>query len=567
MITFVLLSRGAGTASEKLGALGRVRDRVAFAALMILAAALPFESNQPLLVVGPLGITSVELLLYAAILLWAVCRPPSVLRWGSVHSAVAGCALATIGSAVLAPSAGLAASKFALRSLAGLAIFFVVSDLTASARRVAPAMLALGAGSAAAALWALGEAWLGGIPAFHAGDLPRVSGPFPYPNVAAMYWEATLPLVLVSGAHAALDGRARRVWLAAGAGLAMLQAIAMTLSRAGLAIAVMATAALLGAAWRGLGRWRALVALTAFGAAALLVVDLTAQPGPLRWLRIENDRAWYAAEYRPDAPSIAVGAGQTVELGLRVRNVGSLDWSASDHATYLGHEWLAPSGAFIVEGPQIRLGRDVPRGSEWALRIPIRAPAVPGRYTLRWQLGGEGFTWSRPDDDGAGDVSVEVAPDGPLERHASGLTARRPPQGQPTRVELWRAGLRMWRDRPLVGVGPDGFRRLYAGYLGARALDDRVTANNLYVETLADLGSAGGLALAWLACSLALAARRAWVAGCREERVLTIGLAAGLASFFVHGLVDCFLAFTSTGALFWLLAGLLAAQASGSGGK
>ena len=48
-----------------------------------------------------------------------------------------------------------------------------------------------------------------------------------------------------------------------------------------------------------------------------------------------------------------------------------------------------------------------------------------------------------------------------------------------------------WREHPLLGLGPDNFRRAYNRYLGLRRPDERLHANNLYFETLASLGLAG----------------------------------------------------------------------------
>ena len=66
--------------------------------------------------------------------------------------------------------------------------------------------MSIGAVVAASLMWA--ELHLPGAAAalapFHAGSfdvfgLPRASGPFQYPNIAAMYLEAALPVVLAAG--------------------------------------------------------------------------------------------------------------------------------------------------------------------------------------------------------------------------------------------------------------------------------------------------------------------------------------------------------------------------------
>src|SRR5207245_1243891 len=64
------------------------------------------------------------------------------------------------------------------------------------------------------------------------------------------------------------------------------------------------------------------------------------------------------------------------------------------------------------------------------------------------------------------------------------------------RADLWRAALRMFAQRPLLGFGPDNFRHLYGAYLGLQVWDERVHANNLYLELLADVGVLGAAAFA-----------------------------------------------------------------------
>jgi O-antigen ligase len=121
----------------------------------------------------------------------------------------------------------------------------------------------------------------------------------------------------------------------------------------------------------------------------------------------------------------------------------------------------------------------------------------------------------------------------------------------------------MWRARPLTGVGPDNFRRLYAGYLGPKPLDERVRTNSLYVGVLAETGLLGGLALVSLLGALAQLA----VSGLRarprpplEQTLEIVGSTAALAALLLYGLLDDLFHMTATATLFWILAGLLVAS-------
>jgi O-antigen ligase len=126
-----------------------------------------------------------------------------------------------------------------------------------------------------------------------------------------------------------------------------------------------------------------------------------------------------------------------------------------------------------------------------------------------------------------------------------------------SRTELWRAGFLAFREHPLFGLGPDNFRHAYGSYLGRAATDDRLHANNFYVEILSTMGIVGLAALVLLIMALARTARRA--ARAPALRVLVFGVAGALAAYLVHGTLDYFLEFTPTYALLWILAGTLAA--------
>ena len=126
------------------------------------------------------------------------------------------------------------------------------------------------------------------------------------------------------------------------------------------------------------------------------------------------------------------------------------------------------------------------------------------------------------------------------------------------RLELWGAALRLIETRPLLGVGPDNFRHLYGAQLGLETWDERVQANNLYLELLADVGLLGLAAFLWLTLPTLTAAVR----GLRAKPSTAIsywllGCCLGVLAFLVHGLLDSFLAFTPTALLFWMLLGMI----------
>ena len=80
-------------------------DTCGLAALGLLAALLPFELTQPVLSLGPVGVTSVELALYLVLMVWAVIwlRGPRAV-WTVVHGAVAAWLAVVLLAAWLAPT-------------------------------------------------------------------------------------------------------------------------------------------------------------------------------------------------------------------------------------------------------------------------------------------------------------------------------------------------------------------------------------------------------------------------------------------------------------------------------
>jgi hypothetical protein len=280
-------------------------------------------------------------------------------------------------------------------------------------------------------------------------------------------------------------------------------------------------------------------------------------------LRLEGDGAWYRADYSPAVSALDLRPGERAIVELQLRNRGANAWSSSGRAAVLvSAEWRDAAGRVVAEGEQIPIPHDVPRGASLSIPVPVHAPAVAGSYALCWRLGAPGLTWAESAG-AAGEVSVVVTLPGASPASSQearpGSPAQRPIQRQVTRIELWRAALSLWRERPLTGVGPDNFRRLYAGVLGSRPIDERIRANNLYLGTLAELGLLGVAALAVVIGLLARRALPALRATGVAERLAAVGPAAGLGALLLHGLVDDVFHANATAILFWVLAGLVAA--------
>jgi hypothetical protein len=486
-------------------------------------------------------------------------------------------------SAALAPAARGTALKFALRSLGGMLLYAAAADLLRAPGATARVAKALVAGGVAAALLAVSEARSAQVGAllhpfhlktFEALGRPRASGPFQYPNIAAMYLEAVAPIAAALGAAAFAARPSRRSYWGLGGAMLLLflllYGVLATASRAGLVGGLAAVSAL--AVFYGRRReTRALApALLATVLALAALASVSALGGRFRFWQ---DGDWYRAVIKPSGgpqgrlPPV-LAAGSTATEILEVENKGALPWlRAPPCPVALSYHWLdAGTGAVVVrDGLRTIFPGDLTTGSSVLVRAKVRAPSWPGRYILWWDLVHEHTTWfSERGDSGLREPvvvegSVAVLGAGAAAKPAQFPTTIRPgTPDQNSRGTLWRGAVAAWRAHPLLGIGPDNFRHLSGQFLAHHRTDERMHANSLYFETLADLGMVGVLALLAVVAALGGAARRAVAAP--ASRILALGVAAGLATYFLHGLLDYFLEFTPTYALFWLLAGMMVAM-------
>jgi hypothetical protein len=570
-----------------------------------LAFVLPFE--VPLFRLGPLRLTSVELVLYAmlgaaslaiarralhsfdaasqadrsGVVAGLLARAQSVARdfWGDATArAVFLWAVVILLSASCAPSDRGPALKFALRSTSGILAFFAARRLARDEQTRRLTFLALVTGALLSAVTAVIESSAPRTASiweyfressFDAFGLQRASGVFEYPTIGAMYWEAALPLLVVAPLLGRSSGaRAdKRSAVLVGAGSALLiAAILASATRSGLAGSAVGCGVLaalgpsLGARVRRTAL-QVLAVLAALSAVALVLPRSSSLLGQrLRWW--EDDR-WFRVAYAVKEMPQVVRVGEPFQVTVGLRNGGTLVWPQYGlRSVRLAYHWQPldrDETNSDYEGFRNYLPGDVPPGGEAQVVATVWSPRAAGRYLLQWDLVQEDVTWfseygnSMP----AGNVVVEGPSDSVTE------LARAPsPAPSPSRLALWRAATALWRTHPLLGVGPDNYRRRYEAVLspapnGQPYTDTRLHANSLYFETLADLGLLGLLSLALLVLALWRLVRE----GAREGRGAEVGCGIAAGAFFVHGALDYFFEFTPLFGLFWVLLGLAASVA------
>ncbi|MDQ7029827.1 MAG: O-antigen ligase family protein [Ardenticatenia bacterium] len=535
--------------------------------LVVTALLLPFEIVRPTLGVGPLAVTNVEVVVGAFILSVAVARP----RWqprladGALVLFLGGALL----SALLAPAYRPEALKFALRLAAGAAFMGAVAAFLRTTWSWRLLLWACVAGGVVSALVGLGEVagwaplgpWLALFKEgpSRVGGVLRLSGSFQYATIASAYFEMVWPLAAVLAATERGQGRVA----ALGAVGLLSVAVALTLTRSGMAT-VLLTAVALGVLASTRRHTKALllpagVAMVSMGAS----VALLAWNSPTVRARFttENDLTWYGARYTVPA-AVRVRAGDVVTLTVEVENTGAATWTpAGESAFALGTYWRRAEDGAVLDMPHAEwpLPGPVAPGERVRLHVAVPVDLPPGTYRLTWGMLQRQILWFRHRGVLEAFTLVEVEGEG---RGTPAHPAPKSPEPQPTvpptvaRRDLWRAALAMWRERPLLGHGPDTFRQRYGSYLGLPAWDRRLHANNLYLELLSGVGLVG---LAGFAAFVLASGRdlwRSWRHAMPDEATLAAGVVAGVLAFTVHGLLDAFLGFTPTASLFWLLLGV-----------
>ncbi|MCS6848167.1 MAG: O-antigen ligase family protein, partial [Anaerolineae bacterium] len=126
------------------------------------------------------------------------------------------------------------------------------------------------------------------------------------------------------------------------------------------------------------------------------------------------------------------------------------------------------------------------------------------------------------------------------------------------RLNLWQSAFNMWRDHPLLGVGPDNFLYAYRSFyiLPAAWQEPNLShPHNVLFDFAARLGTLGLIAGAGLMIGYGLLIKQTL----RVNRPLAIGCAGLLAAMLAHGLVDHSFFLVELAYAFMLTAGVMSA--------
>ena len=153
---------------------------------------------------------------------------------------------------------------------------------------------------------------------------------------------------------------------------------------------------------------------------------------------------------------------------------------------------------------------------------------------------------------GAAAAAWEFAPIGYQGRALSAVFKADNIDGTSTRRILWDVAVRIFRDHPLTGAGPGGYRRLFSSY-HPEAIDRQTSwasAHNLYLQQFAERGVVGGAVLLVL-CALLLA--RPIRAVRRGGGTRALWTAGAVAAFLVMSLTETSFQNEQFGALLLLI--------------
>jgi O-antigen ligase len=115
-------------------------------------------------------------------------------------------------------------------------------------------------------------------------------------------------------------------------------------------------------------------------------------------------------------------------------------------------------------------------------------------------------------------------------------------EGVRERVYMWRSGLAMWREHPILGVGPGGVKREYPRHALPEAVKKRTShVHNTPLQILVERGVAGLAAWLWIWAAffwLGIRRLRRLPPAASRERALVLGSLIAIAGFLVAGLSE-----------------------------
>jgi hypothetical protein len=441
-------------------------------------------------------------------------------------------------SALLAPEFTTNAVKAAIRVTAG----FMILCASLCVRNSEGLKRIMAISAVFAALYGIADLLGFGFPHlfrdvnFYYANVTRLSGSFEYPNTAAAFFALALPIVWIA---------AGPLWFRIAGALIVWSALILTYSR-GAAIAALLMLAL----WAARGRVRMTLPLLVLCSGILVTAVVVYPAVAWRFLGLQSHLA-FSVRYEPQFNLLRRSPNESEMFAIKLRNDGTTRWRSIDGKPFwLRYRWFDSVTKTIVLEPNRYTPVPVPVEPDGSVEItaPLRTPSQPGLYILTWDLFGREPGWFSARGIYPSIIEVDVQPgteswsgQGDVSRWYARETSSVFVTNDPfERLELWKTGLQLFAERPILGVGMDNFRLLQGTRRGIKEWDKNIRANSLYIELLAGSGLAG------LAAFCVMMGMVRW-------RLDAASVALGI--FLIHGLVDVFLMTTPVYFAFWFLLG------------
>lgn len=274
-------------------------------------------------------------------------------------------------------------------------------------------------------------------------------------------------------------------------------------------------------------------------------------------VKVSGPVQFYKADIRLEGvlPGSVI-TGRKYTMRARLKNTGTITWNCrGGYPVRLGYRWFDREGKFVpVEGVRTLLPRDIHPGEEISVKAEFeKYPGVPEGAFFQWDMVKESVAWFSEQHERVvyyGDTGEGAKQPDPRMNLVT-ITER---------WGLWRAGFRMFKEHPLIGVGLGNFSFLYNRYKPEDAiyLKYHPVIHNLYLEILVETGLLGFSAFVFFIVSLLrVFIRKARSIRDHSDSILFFGLLSCLAGmafqFNLYG--------GKTLNYLWILLGLTAAAA------
>ena len=122
----------------------------------------------------------------------------------------------------------------------------------------------------------------------------------------------------------------------------------------------------------------------------------------------ETQFSEYSASIRSDKKTYSAHAGNTLHIGIRLKNLGQKTWSSSTENPYLlSYHLLDEAGQIIkFDNRRFSLPQDIPPGQKTEFTMTVKIPLLTGRYILEFDLLREGLFWFK--DNGSKTLKIAL---------------------------------------------------------------------------------------------------------------------------------------------------------------